>query len=522
MTRTIPRGADAGAVSSAFAALSDGDAVRFEAGTYRLRNEAGDSLFSALMRGKISPTDYDYWRDHPNRAASLSGRRDVTIDGGGAVLCFDGLIQPFYFEDCRDLVLKNITLDWGRPPYSFGTILASGKDGIVVRPAGGQALSGGEPVVSYQDFEPGGIRPLGNCVFEKTEPVVRLENGDLLLRGPESERYRPGDGLLFRHIYSYAPMIQLFGCRNVRLENVTISAGPGMGVIAHRCETITLRGLRVVPSRGRPMSVNCDATHFISCAGRIDVRDCTFEGMGDDAVNVHGFYLLVTGRPAPDRVKAVLPVTTQDFREEYPLPGEEVSFVDGGDLTPKLGGERFRVTEAVKEADGYLLTFDRPLPTAIGAGDQTVNVSLLASLSFRNCSVKNIRGRAVLIQTVNAEVSGCVFEACTGEGVHLNTAVGWAESCGTENVVIRGNRFIGCGYGTTKYCDAIGIAAGSECERKAPGVHRNVRITDNEFTGTGRAMLLTCCDGVTVSGNRFEGCREEIALSSSVNVSIGI
>ena len=45
------------------------------------------------------------------------------------------------------------------------------------------------------------------------------------------------------------------------------------------------------------MSATADAAHFGGCKGTVSLEDCTFEGMGDDGVNVKsGLYLTVVER----------------------------------------------------------------------------------------------------------------------------------------------------------------------------------------------------------------------------------
>ena len=81
------------------------------------------------------------------------------------------------------------------------------------------------------------------------------------------------------------------------------------------------------------MSTNCDATHFISCSGEIRIARCVFRGMGDDAANVHGFYLTVR-RIEGCRVIVSLDVAPQDFEMDLPDPGDQLELVRSDTLLP--------------------------------------------------------------------------------------------------------------------------------------------------------------------------------------------
>lgn len=508
-------------LSDALTALPDGETAVFEGGILRLGNEKGERLFRALMSGEIAATDYNAWHQNANPAFLLSHRRDLTIDGNGTTLLFSGLIRPFELDGCRRITLKNLTIDWERPPFSCGRVLSSDGNGIRVRLDDGYPLRGGEPVVSYQDFDPAGTRPGGRCIFEGADNVLSLSEEEVLLRGPESAFFAPGSGILFRHLYSYAPLIHLLGCEEIRMENVTLHAGPGMGVIAHRCRDLTFDRLQVVPSEGRPLSVNCDATHFIGCSGLISFRDCRFEAMGDDAANLHGFYLTTLRTRSPAMAEAELTVTTQDFTEEFPEVGDTVAFVHRETLLPYEPHKNRTVEEVTRLAEGrYLFRFTKPLPDGFRPGDLMMNLSRSASLRFERCTVRNIRGRALLLQTRDVQVRDCLFESCTGEGIHINTADGWAESGAAGEIEIRDCRFLDCGYGHTKYCDAVGIVVGTECPEPAVGVHRNIRILNNHFEGNRVAVLLSCCQAVELADNRYCCGNERVKLDHAEEIVI--
>ena len=83
------------------------------------------------------------------------------------------------------------------------------------------------------------------------------------------------------------------------MQNVKVHYAEGMGLLAQLCENITLDEFSVC-LRGdkdpRYFTTQADATHFSSCRGKIDSRNGLYEGMMDDAINVHGTYLKIKQR----------------------------------------------------------------------------------------------------------------------------------------------------------------------------------------------------------------------------------
>lgn len=495
--------------------------VRFPAGTYPIRDDKAVEDFDALMAGRLSP--YTLWRDNYvpyNKAMHISNAEELVIDGQGAELIFDGLIQPFGFFGCRHVTLKNLVIDWRRPLFSEGLVRFVKDDVVEVQVFPEYPVKGGEPVVSFQNYDPAHGRLGGVCPFSGISPLELVEPGVVRLRHDEGRFIKPGDILIMRHTYNYRPGFDLLNCSHIRFENVVIHALPGMGIFGKRCRDITMEGFRVVPSGKRIMSGNVDATHFISCQGTIRFDGCSFEGMGDDATNVHGYYY-TPGEVMDERTLRVYIAHSYSPDEkvlDYPDAGETMEFVRRDTLLP--------YAEAVLESAQFspetgdtLLKLDRPLPEQFSPDDLIADISRCASLEFVNSTVRNIRGRGILVQTRSALIENSSFEYCTGQGIHVDTAEPWMESAGTRDMTIRNNRFIHCGYGTTKYCDAIGVAVETECSQPCVGVHKRLTIENNLIVGEKKpAVYAACLEGAVISNNRVIGPNTAVRLEYVRNI----
>jgi len=310
--------------------------------------------------------------------------------------------------------------------------------------------------------------------------------------------------VIIRHIYTYRHGINLFNCENVSIRDFTIHALPGMGVFGTRTQNITLKNYQVRPSGNRIMSGNVDATHFVSCTGTIEIDSSYFQGMGDDATNVHSFYYTVGERLDQQTIRAYIchSFSHGEKMNDYPDVGDQVEFVRKetlyGYATAKIIAADFDAT--TKET---IIKFDKPLPDDFEKTDLVANLSKHARLKFTNNVVRDIRGRGILVQTRDAIIENNSFEYCTGQGVHVNTAYPWMESIGTRDVVIRNNRFLACGFGVTDYCDAIAVVVETEAEKPFVGIHKNLIIEDNYVIGGFKpAFYLSCLDGALIRRNR--------------------
>lgn len=66
-----------------------------------------------------------------------------------------------------------------------------------------------------------------------------------------------------------------------------------MGLYAMMARDVLLQRFNVLKRGTRPMSITADAVHLDTCAGHLEIRYSTFEGQGDDGLNVHGTFGLI-------------------------------------------------------------------------------------------------------------------------------------------------------------------------------------------------------------------------------------
>lgn len=490
-------------------------------GEYAVYNEKARSLYDRLLRGGLSGKEFARCVKEGNILFQGKGKSHIQIRGQNTVLNFRGLMQPFDFGECDGITIQGITVDWQNPPWFVARVAAKGGDRIIIEPEPGSGICGGEPVVSVQNIDPLTGRQGGMALFEGIGCLQTLNDGRFWFTCTEPGRIAVGETLILRHLYNFASPLHFYRCRDIRLQDVTVMAAPGMGLIAHKCENISLERFSVKPSGNRRMSTNCDATHFIGCSGKIKITDSYFEGMGDDAVNVHGFYLTVheiRGR----RVYFSQDADSQDAVPYLPDAGHAVVFLDVRTLLP-YAQTQATITRVGFDPENGLpyIELDGAVPACVRPGDCFADMHDIAGLTVESCTVRNIRGRGMLIQTKGARVANCTFDGCTGQGIHICTEAGWWESIGAEDVDIAGNRFIHCGFGRTKYCDAVAVAVTTNAEIQKAGVHRGIVIRDNEICGENNtAILLTCVSGVRISGNHMAASCADIVVRDAEDVAI--
>lgn len=520
-----PGTADATPAARAAAAACRGTAgqvIALSPGEYHFADpEAVRQMETMLASGKGGDLAWGGNNQPFQLAFDFIDCEDLTLDGQGSTLIMHGLLAPLSFRNCRRLTLKNFAIDWDRPLFTSGRVVRSGLFFADFEPGPGMPINGGEPAWAWQPFNPDTLAFGAFEAFSPGSRLKKLRDGRVRITHPLAGKLKPGDGIMVRHMGNFRPGIHLFECDGVTLENVSLRANPGMGITSHRTRDVLMRGITVEAHPGRVMSLNTDALHFISCRGRIVVEDSKFSGMGDDGINVHGFYQTVKKRLDDRTLLLTLPSRTQDCMFDHPDPGDRLEICRRDTLAAYAENE-VETAEASQERWEVKVRLSRSLPADFRESDVFVNVSQLPRLTYRGNRVGGNRARSVLCQTRGVMIEGNEFIGCTGTGVHINTAGGtpgsWWETGGTRDVTVRGNRIIGCGYGPGCYLGASAVTVGAESQKPDPGVHRDLIIADNEIEcAPGRSGIhLADVTNVRVAGNKITGTNNPLVTRPSV------
>ncbi len=448
----------------------------------------------------------------PTSMLHFSGHRDLEIDGQGSEFRFHGLAQGLTFDRCANITLRNVTIDWTPTPFSVGRVIAATERSFDVEVEPEYPVKGGEPVGAFMEYDPATRAPArrGLDVYNGVESTELLRPQALRLNLKWPIPVKPGVLMVLRHqVYGYNG-VNFHRCSDVQAKNVTMHTVPGMGLIAVHSRNVTVEGLKVVPRPGtrHPMSATADATHFMGCKGTVTLRDCVFEGMGDDGANIKsGLYLTVQKRLDDRTVLAQHNLKMADL----PDPGDVMeafhtdTLIAFGQATVKSAAlEEDRVTHRV--------VFEQPLPTELREGDVLGNASRAPRLRMANCTVRLNRARGVLCQTRDAVIENCTFDRCTGPGILVLTeVVHFFESIGTRDVIVRNNRFIDCNYGAASGDASLMAMAWLKgfAYPPQPGVHVNTTIRGNTIEGAdGGGILAAGVDGLTIEGNALNDvCR---------------
>lgn len=491
-------------------------------GTYDVADDAAIKIMQDAIGGVYGndPQNVLYKPDFPHvRILDFTGAKGLAVRAEGVTLLQNGWYQPVTLDHCDTVTLHGLTIDHKRLPFSTGKITAVKAGSYTVQfderftmPQDGLGL------FTLQLWDPARRVYTG---VDHWSPKVKSIDGNTVRIVGKRKADEVGQYVVARHSAHGAAAVMIRYSKNIVLDEVSIHSHPGMGVVGHRVENLSLKRLRIVPRAGEIMSTNTDATHFTSCTGTILYDACQFEGQGDDSSNVHGYYQTVKERLSANRCRTFVKKqsTLHALSNDCPLPGETMELVNAATLKPFAAR---KVVSATLDENGrsWVIEFDGALPEN-SADYQLMNVSALPKLIIRDCQVRTHRARAFLVKTRDVLIEGCTVENTTGTAVHVGAEGGWDEGAASKNVTIRRNRFISCGGPDGGAGGVGGIAINVSCSKpEEAGLHQHILIEGNQFIGTNTesAVQVEGADDVLIRRNQFDAYKKPIQVKHSTNV----
>ena len=464
------------AIAKIKAECRDGEKVilRFPAGRYNF-HEAG----STVREYYISNHD----QDNPKKVGiALEDMKNLTIDGQGSEFVFYGRMIPVSLLRSENCVLKNFSIDFEQPHIAQVQVVENDPEkGITFEPA---------PWVDYRISKDSVFEGLGEgwvmryswgIAFDgKTKHVVyntsdigcptkgAFEVAPRRICSPKwkDARLVPGTVVAMRGWGRPTPGIFMSHDVNTSLLDVKVHYAEGMGLLAQLCEDITLDGFGVClkgDNDPRYFTTQADATHFSGCKGKIVSKNCLYEGMMDDAINVHGTYLKVIKR-VDDHTLIGRYMHDQSWGFEWGRPGDDVQFVRSE--TMELIGKQNQITAIrpydkgeIRGAREFSITFKEAIDPAINekSGFGIENLTWTPEVLFAGNTIRNNRARGTLFSTPKKTVvEDNLFDHTSGTAILLcGDCNGWFETGACRDVTIRRNRFINALTNMFQFTNAV-------------------------------------------------------------------
>ncbi len=255
--------------------------------------------------------------------------------------------------------------------------------------------------------------------------------------------------------------------------NISIHSTSGMGFRCDLCKgDYVLRGsdVSIKPGTARPMSITADAVHFMHHAGTVSVENCSFQGQGDDGLNIHGNFIVLNkiikngslslGTNNSFSKVQYIDETGPGWITSAPtyFVGDTVEFFSRQNLKNLTYPGRHQYRAKIVSATDKFVTFDKPLPPGLKRFDMFISVTRISRLRLVDTFFGNSNARGAVISAVNSTISDCTFA-----NLSLSAITIFEGGCGAQpnipdcpwcgdytegplahGITIRKNRFLAC------------------------------------------------------------------------------
>lgn len=431
---------------------------------------------------------------------------NIVLDGQGSTFMFHGLMQPMLIMDSSHITCRNISIDYATPFYAEGKIVAieDGKTTLEIPKRFSWCVEDGKFYTRGDGWK---IRAATALGFHEDGRMVATGRAGDAPWGAEATQVAPdrvqfaqdaralgfdaGQILVLRIWNRPFPAMVLHQAENTTLENVLFHSSQGMALLAQMSRGVTIRGGGCVRGESRVHTAGADATHFSNCAGHISVQHALYEGMMDDAINVHSTCLSIQKVLSPTQLELRFMHPQAVGFDVFPV-GSTLQFIKGKTLENHPSSGKAIAVERVDELT-VRLTLDAPLPAGIGVGDAVENADFYPSVDFSHNIVRANRARGTLFTTPQpVVVEGNQFIGSSGSAILLaGDAQGWYESGRCRSVIIRNNLFehnLICRYQFTEGIISI-YPEVKEPAAQQERYHENILIENNTFI-THRVPLI--------------------------------
>lgn len=504
--------------------------LRFPEGRYEFHEKG-----AAVREYYISNHD----QTNPKKVGiALEDMKNLTLDGQGSEFVFHGRMLPVSLLRSENCLLKNFSIDFENPHIAQVKIVENDpQDGIVFEPA---------PWVDYRIakdsiFEAYGegwtMRHSWGIAFDGDTKHLVYNTSDIgcptkgasevaprRIHAPgwKDARLVPGTVVAMRGWGRPTPGIFLSHDVNTTIENVKVHYAEGMGLLAQLCENITLEKFGVClkgDADPRYFTTQADATHFSGCKGKIVSCNGLYEGMMDDAINVHDTYLKVVKR-VDDRTLVGRYMHGQSWGFEWGCPGDEVQFIRSN--TMELVGKQNKIIsirpydkEQTEGAREFLITFQEPVDQVINeqSGFGIENLTWTPEVLFSGNVIRNNRARGSLFSTPRKTiVENNLFDHTSGAAILLcGDCNGWFETGACRHVIIRKNRFVNALTNLFQFTNAVISIYPEIPDLKGQqqyfhgGPEGGIVIEDNEFeTFDAPILYAKSVDGLVFRNNTIK------------------
>ncbi len=441
----------------------------------------------------------------------MRNMQNCVINGNGARFYFEGHLQPITIEHSSNISVKNLSINWQKPLVAEGVIKnVKGKEAelFVDNTIFPHRFKNGNLEFDVGNDEWYPLLPYSLMTYEPHYRTVKRDStGKVKIASLEpisdslckvefvnENCVNNGDIVILRHNERWHAGIFTQKCSDITFSDITVYSCGGLGCLSQFCHNMTYQRVNFVPDRTRGRLITSgrdDGMHIQSNTGTVTVTECSFMGLMDDPINVHGYYATCNEVIDNKTLRCNFRhFQAKDF-EYWAEENQEISFIDRGNLSSVAKAVVNSFT--LENPDYFVISFKEELQKEVlalakqGEALALENLTNTAALICTKNRFGSCRARGILISTPKPVLIAENYFESSGSAILIpgiaDNFDDWFESGECNDVEIRNNIFTDKCL-TTEYQFTDGVISISP-KMSNPDInkpyHKNIAIYDNVF-----------------------------------------
>lgn len=445
----------------------------------------------------------------------LNGIKNLTIEGSGAVFIIEGKVTNFAIENCENIVVRNMEIRHAHPDMHelrvvnkslFSVDYEIDKDsqytfensklyfyGTGYKCAADLCAANAHWIGLLRSETPEKIKRVSHPLFGAVR-IQDLSNRRFRAYYPNTMRFKIDDRFYLFDVRRQYAGIFVNKSRNIVIDAFKQRFNYSLAFVAQDSENVTIENSCFAPEKNsaRKMASVADFMQVCMCRGKFSVSNSVFDGAGDDCLNVHGIHFKIIKADGNKITVRFMHPQSHGFN---PLrAGDEIAYINTKTMLQE-GTSKIQSSELLNETD-IQLVLDKASDK--GAGYVIEDVDACPDVDFENNYLTRIITRGLLLTTRGrVRIKNNHFKSTTMSGILLSDdAESWYESGMCLDVSVENNKF--------EYCGETPVRIKPENKIHAAPVHKNIKITGNEFMNyKGFCITAKSTDNLVVSSNKY-------------------
>lgn len=483
-----------------------------------ITNTVGDKEFNSQETPHLNPVPF-----------YLNALENLTVDGHGAVFVIDGKVTNMVLDGCKNITIKNMEIRHLHPdmhelrvvkktPFTIDYEMDADTQYQIEK---GKLYFYGTDYRCAADTHALNAHWIGLIRKDTPQKLTRVRHplfGVLGLRDlgqrrfravySNTIRFRTGDRFSLFDVRRQFAGIFVNRCANICLENIRQRFNYSLAFVAQDSENLSLENVMFAPEKDSPrrLASVADFMQVCMCRGNFTVANSTFDGSGDDCLNVHGIHFKIIDKQRDGITVRFMHPQSHGFN---PLrTGDRIAFINPKTLLEE-GRTEILKSQLFNETDIRLV-----LRSTVGAsvGGVIEDIDACPDVVFTGNRLTRIITRGLLLTTRGkVHIAHNHFISTSMSGILLSDdAKHWYESGMCTDVCIENNTFVSCGETPIRIKPENSVHQGA--------VHKNIHIKNNRFEKyKGYCVTAKSTDHLVLNGNSYHS-KKHLKTTDCTNV----